>query len=96
MEHREGVVDEGVLQAHVQHARPDEDGDHDREGVEVAVHVERQDAGLCAHVAHGLVGYAVIADCIVSGHKVHVQVGALGSWFEACHWRPGPWASPRS
>lgn len=85
VEHREGVVDEGVLQAHVQHARPDEDSGHDREGVEVAIHVERQDAGLCAHVVHSLVGYAVIADwsALFRG-KVHAG-RSFGSWLEACH-----------
>eukprot|EP00964_Phaeocystis_antarctica_P143476 scaffold109051_cov51-Phaeocystis_antarctica.AAC.1 len=46
VEHRERVVDEIVLQPVVQHARPDEDGEHDREGVDVAEEVERQDAGL--------------------------------------------------
>ena len=39
-------TDEGVVQPRVQHARPDDDDEHEQEGVDVAEEVERRDARL--------------------------------------------------
>ena len=46
-------TDEGVVQPRVQHARPDDDDEHEQEGVDVAEEVERRDARLWDSDAEG-------------------------------------------
>eukprot|EP00964_Phaeocystis_antarctica_P051934 scaffold30357_cov52-Phaeocystis_antarctica.AAC.3 len=68
-------TDEGVVQPRVQYARPDDDDEHEQEGVDVAEEVERRDARLghiglqakcievhtCADWLHGVAGSCLSA-----------------------------------